>query len=97
MKSIKEEFGTLKKLILFVLENYPETRNSDNKLFIQCARELGVTSLDELENGSSINLISLHKIRQHIQNKEGLFKPDNKIQVKRFERSQEIRDYMKAN
>ncbi|WP_407268928.1 hypothetical protein [Radiobacillus sp. PE A8.2] len=95
MRSVQEEFKTISKLILHVLEEYPETRNSDNKLFIQCAKELGAESLEELEDSKKLNMISVHKERQRIQNKLGLWKADDEVQGYRNQRENEIRDYMK--
>lgn len=91
--SVAAEFTTLKELILQVLRDYPETRSSDNKLFIQCAKKLGAETLDDLSK-INLNLISLHKIRQKIQNKEGLYLPDKVVQRERQERHEQIKLWM---
>lgn len=95
MKTVKEEFGTLKRLLIHVLGKYPETRDSDNKLFIQACKELGATTLEDLQS-VNINMISVHKLRQVIQNKEGLFPASDNVKEIRAEREVEIRDYMRG-
>ncbi|UOQ47766.1 hypothetical protein MUN88_17185 [Gracilibacillus caseinilyticus] len=94
MEKIKEKFGNLKKLLYYVLENYPETRNSDNKLFIQAYRELGATSLNDLEDGQ-LNISSIYRVRQEIQNKEGKFLPNDEVRHYRRTREKAIRQYYK--
>jgi hypothetical protein len=89
----KRELNKVKKLVLRVLEHYPETRNSDTKLYVQCARELGARNLEDLEH-IPLNIISVHKARQPIQNKLGLFKPNKEVQEKREERQLEFKDWM---
>lgn len=68
----KSELNSVKKLVLRVLEQYPETRNSDNKLYIQCAKELGAVYIDDMDK-IGLSIITLHKARQRIQNKDFLF------------------------
>jgi hypothetical protein len=88
-----KELNSVKKLVLRVLEQYPETRNSDNKLYIQCAKELGAKTVDDLlEIGLSI--ITLHKCRQRIQNRDGLFLPTEDVKQARVERQLSFRDWM---
>lgn len=91
--SVLQEFKTTKQLVLHVLEHYPETRNSDNKLYIQAAKLLGANTLDDL-NKIKLNLISVHKLRQQIQNKDGLFPATDEIKYIRNEREKEIKKYM---
>lgn len=91
--SVKKEFKNTKSLILHVLEKHEETRNSDTKLYIQCCRELGATTLEELEN-INLNIITIHKIRQVIQNKENRFLPIEIVKKVRAEREGAIREYM---
>lgn len=92
--SVTKEFNSTKDLVSSVLEKYPKTRNSDTALFIQCCKELGATRLEDLDS-IGLNIITIHKTRQVIQNKEGLYLPDGKVAVTRENRSQEIRDYMR--
>jgi hypothetical protein len=89
----KSELNSVKKLVLQVLEQYPETRNSDNKLYIQCAKELGAKTLDDLLN-IKLNIITLHKTRQVIQNKFGMYLPDKEVAKARYERQLEFRDWI---
>jgi hypothetical protein len=56
----RSELNNTTKLVMRVLEQYPETRNSDNKLYIQCAKELGAYTVDDLM-GIKLNIISIHK------------------------------------
>lgn len=96
MSTVAAEFKTTKQLILYILEHYPETRNSDNKLFIQCVKHLGARTLDDLGK-INLNMISVHKLRQRIQNVEKLFPPTNKVKEVRSERQREIKKYMRDN
>jgi hypothetical protein len=89
----RSELNSVKKLVLRVLEQYPETRNSDNKLYIQCAKELGAKTLDDLME-IKLNLITLHKTRQVIQNKHFMYLPDKEVAEARYERQLEFRDWM---
>jgi hypothetical protein len=68
------------------------TRNSDTKLYIQCARELGAKTLDDLER-IPLSIVSVHKARQPIQNKLGLFKPSKDVEDKRLEKQMEMKEY----
>lgn len=88
-----QEFKTTKQLVLHVLENYPETRNSDNQLYIQAAKLLGARTLDDL-NKIKLNMVSIHKLRQQIQNKEHLFEADEEVKEIRKVREKGIRNYM---
>lgn len=78
MKNLRKEYGSLKELLKRVLAKCPETRSDDTKLFIQCCKELGATTLDDLYN-MNISIISVHKTRQVIQNKEKLYQPAKKF------------------
>jgi hypothetical protein len=89
----KSELNSVKKLVLRVLEQYPETRNSDNKLYIQCAKELGAKTIDDLME-INLNLITLHKTRQKIQNGLGMFLPDKEVAEVRAERQLSFKEWM---
>lgn len=93
MTNVKQEFKTTKELVKHILENFPETRSSDNKLYIKCAQHLGAKTLSDLES-IKLNLVSVHKLRQMIQNKEGLFKAPKEVQEMRAERSEEVKQFM---
>lgn len=88
----KSELNSVKKLVLRVLEQYPETRNSDTKLYLQCAREMGARTFEDLER-INLNIISVHKARQPIQNKLGLFKPSKQVEEKRLEKQMDMKEY----
>lgn len=90
---VKKEFDTVKELVLYILENYPETRNSDNKLYLQCCKYLGAKTIDDLEK-INLSIVTTHKIRQKIQNRDGLFRANKDVEEIRFERAREIKDYM---
>ena len=76
------------------MERHPETRNSDNVLYFTILQEMGAHTLEEAKS-LNVNLISIHKIRQVIQNKEGLYPPARDIKNVRNHRADEIRDYMR--
>ena len=92
---VSEEFGTLKQYLYYIMEKYPETRNSDNVLYFTILQEMGAHTLEEAKS-LNINLISIHKVRQVIQNKEGLYLADTEVKSNRWKRSSEIREYMRG-
>jgi hypothetical protein len=92
MSSVKQEFKSTKELVLHILEKYPETRSSDNKLFVRCAQHLGAVTLSDLDN-IKLNLISVHKVRQKI-NREGLFLPSAETLNIRSQRAKEVKEFM---
>lgn len=89
----KRELKTVKELVEHVLETKPKTRNSDTLLYIEVCKHLGAESLEDLEK-IKLNIISVHKTRQVIQNKEGKFLPDEKVKEERARRRWEVKDYM---
>jgi hypothetical protein len=76
-----------------VLENYPETRNSDTNLYIQCAKELGAYTVDDLMR-IKLNIISIHKVRQRIQNHDGMYLPTEDVKQARVERQMSFKEFM---
>jgi hypothetical protein len=92
--SVDKEFNSLKDFVESVLEKYPQVRNSDTKLYIQCCRELGAKTIDDLYK-LNLNIVSVHKVRQIIQNKEGKWLPDEKVRENRNKRRWDIREYMR--
>lgn len=94
MNSVTNELNTIRDLILHILEEYPETRDSDTLLYIKCCELLGVKNLEDIKK-INLNIISVHKVRQKIQNKEGLFPPSKDVKELREKRRLNIRDYMK--
>ena len=94
-KGVQKEFGTLKEIVKDVMRRHPDTRNSDNVLYFTILQEMGADTLEEAKY-LNVNLISIHKTRQIIQNKEGLFPPTEDIKQIRAKRNSEIRDYMRG-
>lgn len=93
-QDVTSEFKNYRQMILGVLEKYPDTRNSDTLLYLQCCEELGAETLDDLRR-LNLSIITVHKTRQSIQNKDGLFKANEDIAESRKQRSKEIRNMMK--
>lgn len=91
--TVAQEFNSLKDFVSSVLEKYPETRNNDTVLYTQCCRELGAKTIDDL-NRLNLNIVSVHKVRQIIQNKEGKWLPDEKVRENRNKRRWDIKEYM---
>ena len=92
-EKIKEEFGSVKALVMKILRDFPETRNSDNVLLCQICETLGMTKISELRD-SPINIISIHKTRQRVQNTLGLYQAPKEVQELREERAEVIKDMM---
>jgi hypothetical protein len=44
-----------------------------------------------------LSIISVHKMRQKIQNKEGRLRPSEEVRLARHKRNSEVRDYMINN
>lgn len=91
--NIKNEFKYMKDLVLHILDQYPETRDNDTLLYLKCCEHLGAQTLDDLKK-LNLNIITVHKSRQVIQNKLQLFRPSDEVSEVRSKRSVEIRDYM---
>lgn len=92
---IKKEFVKVKDLVQRVLRDYPETRDSDTRLYFKCLRVLGVKSIKDAED-LNLNIISVHKTRQIVQNKMGLYAPSKDIKAERVERAEDARDFMRG-
>lgn len=91
--SIDNEFNSLKDFIISVLEKHPETRNSDTALYVECCKELGAKTIDDI-NSLNLNIVSVHKTRQLIQNKFGLYPADETVKEFRNKRKWDIREYI---
>lgn len=91
--TIKQELNTVKDLIIHILKHKPNTRNSDTLLYLETCKYLGAETIDDMM-ALDLNIITVHKIRQVIQNKEGLYLPDKEITRERKRRKVEIKDYM---
>ena len=91
--TVKRELETMKELVTHILKTQPKTRNSDTVLYIECCKYMGATTLEDLES-LGLNIITVHKIRQVIQNKDGLFPPDKNVKEERARRRFSIKGYM---
>lgn len=91
--TITKELNTIKDLVSHILECYPHTRNSDTDLYLQCCEYFGAYTVEK-QKKLNLNVISIHKIRQVIQNKEGKFLADEKVRKARKHRAKDIREYM---
>lgn len=92
-KMVKQEFDNVKNLVTYVLENYPITRSNDTLLYLECCKVKGCRTIDDIKD-INLSIISVHKIRQKIQNKEGLYLPDNPVINNRKNRAEEVKEYM---
>jgi hypothetical protein len=88
-----EKLKSVTDLVTNVLKNYPETRSDDTKLYLQCAKELGATKLSDLEE-INLNIVSVHKTRQKIQNQDKMYLPDVDTIKIRKKRKIEYRQFM---
>lgn len=93
---INEEFTTVKDLVSNILKSKPHARNSDTYLYQECCKKLGAKTVDDISK-IDLNMITVHKARQVIQNKEGKYLPDECVRNVRSARAEEIRDYMSNN
>ncbi|HHY29006.1 MAG TPA: hypothetical protein GX523_20110 [Desulfitobacterium dehalogenans] len=91
--TVSNELKTIKDLVCHVLNKYPNTRNSDTRLYVQCCKELGATNLEDI-NKIGLSIVSIHKLRQVVQNKEHMYLPDTSVENGRKRRAKEIRDYI---
>ena len=91
--SIKKEFETVKQLAEYVLSVNKGARNSDTVLYAEMCKMLGAKTVDDISK-IGLNMITVHKIRQVIQNKEGKYLPDENVKEIRKGRSLAIKDYM---
>lgn len=69
-------------LVMYVLENYEDSRSSDNKLLCKICELMGIEKVKDLYD-SNISIITIHKARQKIQNKLGMFNPDESVMSER--------------
>ena len=92
--TVKQELNTVRELVEHILETKPATRNSDTLLYLEACKYMGANTIDDLQR-LNLNIITVHKIRQVVQNRDGMYPPDEKIKKERSRRRVEIRDYMK--
>lgn len=94
--NVEKEFNTVKELAEYVLENNPKTRNSDTVLYVEMCKLLGAKSIDDIPK-IGLNMITVHKVRQVIQNKDGKYLPDEVTKEIRKVRNSSIKTYMSNN
>ena len=92
--SVVQEFNTVKDLVIHILKTKPSARNSDTYLYQECCKLLGAKTVDDISK-IDLNMITVHKARQVVQNKEGLYLPSENVTKRRHTREKEIRDYMR--
>lgn len=95
MNHVVKEFNSVKDLVIKVLQDKPQTRNSDTLLYLECCRELNATDIDSMER-LALNVVTIHKLRQKL-NREGLYLPNDNVMAARKNRSKDVREYMIAN
>lgn len=93
MKSVANEFNTLRDFLIEIMNEYPETRNNDTLLYTTCCKKLGCNSINDIEE-LGLSVISIHKTRQLIQNKLGFCQPSDKVKELRNQRKFDIKQYM---
>lgn len=93
MSNVEVEFDSIRELLISILRENPKSRDSDTILYIEACKKLGAKSLEDVEK-LNLNIITVHKIRQVIQNKEGLYPPSESVKSNRNRRKVAIRDYM---
>lgn len=93
MPNVRQEFGTIKQMLYTVLAKYPETRSDDTLLYVKCCEEMGAKTLADLPK-MGISIISVHKMRQVIQNKENKFLPENRVLQYRSQRDAEVKSFL---
>lgn len=94
MNTVTTEMNTVKDLVSHVLCNHPQTRNNDTLLYLECCKVLGAKNINDMVE-MNLSIISVHKIRQQIQNKDKMFLPDENVKEVRKVRKYQIREYMR--
>lgn len=88
-----DELNTVKELVEDVLAKDVLSRGNDTRLYVECCKELGCETIDDIES-INLSIISVHKLRQAIQNKEGNYKPSEEVLANRSRRRVPIKEYM---
>lgn len=91
------DLRTKRDQVLALLERYPQTRDNDFYLQLMWLRQFGNLSVaipyipfNEIQKlGGSLE--SVRRVRQKIQNEDGLFPPSLEVQAKRGKRAEIIR------
>jgi len=79
---ISESYGSLTNMILNILREYPEARDSDNTLLEIICKTYDIRTIAQFLD-SGISFVTLHKQRQYLQNKKKLFTPSAVVKDKR--------------
>jgi hypothetical protein len=88
-KNLNEEYESAMDLVESILEEYPETRDSDTKL-IQKIFEKQTGIVIPLEEANMPALRTMTRARQTIQNEHEKYLPDDEVKEKREEREEEF-------
>jgi len=98
---------TLKKMVEYCLEKYPDTRNSDIKLTNSIWFEFYRDELIEVDGELAVKLLHLYKLpkednvkrwRAKFQNEKGLYPPtDPEVLRKRQRQEEKMRDELGYN
>lgn len=92
--NVETEYNTLKELVGYVLESYPETRDNDAKLYVQVCRELNLNTLQQIYD-YGIAPTSVTRVRQQLQNGENKWVASDEIKELRKSRQQGFHSLMK--
>lgn len=90
------DFKNVRDMVRYILKNYKETRSNDTKLFIKVCEMHNLKTCKDIYN-SDISIITIHKARQIIQNKEKLFLPDECVYEERQKMSKILKNYYGKN
>jgi hypothetical protein len=93
-RKIRDEYKTMRNLVKFVLDNYPNTHNSDTKLFVKVCRILGIKSLTDLYN-SNLNILSVDRTRRFLVAKKEV-KIDETITDYRKQVAKHTKEYFRS-
>jgi hypothetical protein len=91
--SNSQELHSVKDLVMYVMDANPDTRNNDTLLYLECCTLLGAESIQDIED-LGLNIVTVHKARQRIQNKFKTLMPDENIESIRKSRYRQIYEYM---
>lgn len=94
--NVQNEMNTVKDLVMSILSEDLYARNDDTYLYQKCCEKLGGKQISDITK-IGLSVVTVHKIRQKIQNQEKKFLPTEEVKNKRKKRSIEIRDYMINN
>ncbi|WEG18662.1 hypothetical protein PQ478_09285 [Alkalihalophilus pseudofirmus] len=93
MSKTRRKLNEVKELVMSVLAEDEKARSNDTYLYLKCLEKKNVETLEGAYN-ADLSIVSVHKIRQKIQNKEGLFLPSDKVIEAREELNKEVKNYM---